>query len=299
MIGCRVVCGLAAVVLAASPAAAQTWTERVHVSVNAGVLSGTQDFTDRFEFEANLETGSTSVDYQVQGGFTFDAGLGYRIWKGLGAGASVSFFSSDNAAATTSSVPHPFFFNQPREVVGDATDIGRSETGVHIQAMYLLNPAGPLRVVLSGGPSFFSIDAGRRHERQRRRDFPLRHGGVRVGRPAGGERLGGGLQRRRRRVLDVQPAVRRRRPVPLLQSARSTLTRRTAGSCRWTPAACSPAAAFGWSSDGSRLRLTALRFHAGASSASFAAFRPAGWRPTATWRPRPGARAPPAPSAIS
>jgi Outer membrane protein beta-barrel domain len=157
MIGCRVVCGLAAVVLAASPVAAQTWTERVHVSVNAGVLSGTQDFTDRFEFEENLETGSTSVDYRVQGGFTFEAGLGYRIWKGLGAGASVSFFSSDNAAATTSRVPHPFFFNQPREVVGDATDIGRSETGVHIQAMYLLNPAGPLRVVLSGGPSFFSI----------------------------------------------------------------------------------------------------------------------------------------------
>jgi hypothetical protein len=157
MIGWRAVCGLAVVVLAASPVGAQTWTERVHVSVNAGVLSGTQDFSDRFEFEQNVETGSTAVDYRVQGGFSFDAGLGYRIWKGLGAGASVSLFSSDNSAATTTSVPHPFFFNQPREVVGDATDIGRSETGVHIQAMYLLDPAGPLRVVLSGGPSFFSI----------------------------------------------------------------------------------------------------------------------------------------------
>jgi hypothetical protein len=157
MIVCRVVCGLAVVVLAAAPAAAQTWTERVHVSVNAGVLSGTQDFSDRVEFDENIESGSTTVDYRVQGGFTFDGGLGYRIWKGLGAGASVSFFSSDNAASTTSAVPHPFFFNQPREVVGDATDIGRSETGVHIQAMYLIDPAGPLRLVLSGGPSFFAV----------------------------------------------------------------------------------------------------------------------------------------------
>ena len=35
--------------------------------------------------------------------------------------------------ATTSSVPHPFFFNQPREVSGDATGVKRTETAVHVQ----------------------------------------------------------------------------------------------------------------------------------------------------------------------
>ena len=33
----------------------------------------------------------------------------------------------------------------------------RSETAVHVQAMYLVNPGGRLRLVLSGGPSFFDV----------------------------------------------------------------------------------------------------------------------------------------------
>jgi hypothetical protein len=142
---------------AVAPAAAQTWPERVHVSVNAAFQAATNDFSDRFEFERNLETGSTEVDYRVQGGFIFDGGVGFRLWKNLGAGVALSQFTRGDAAPTTSSIPHPFFFNQPREVTGDATDMTRTETTVHVQAMYLWNPAGPLRVVLSGGPSFFTV----------------------------------------------------------------------------------------------------------------------------------------------
>ena len=105
-----------AVLVAASPVAAQTWPERVHVSVNGAFQATTNDFSDRFEFERELETGSTAVDYPVQGGFVFDAGAGFRFWKNLAAGVSVSYFTRDDAASTTSSFPHPFFFNQPREV---------------------------------------------------------------------------------------------------------------------------------------------------------------------------------------
>ncbi len=56
------------VVLAASPAAAQTWSERVLVSVNGGIQATTHDVSDRFEFEANLETGTTEVDYPFRAG---------------------------------------------------------------------------------------------------------------------------------------------------------------------------------------------------------------------------------------
>jgi hypothetical protein len=139
-------------------AAAQTWSERVHISVNGAFQPTANDFSDRFEFERNLETGSTEVDYPVQGGFIFDAGGGVRLWKNLAAGAAVSFFTRDDVATTTSSFPHPFFFNQPREVTGEATGVKRSETAVHVQAMYLVNPGGRLRLVLSWGPTFFSVE---------------------------------------------------------------------------------------------------------------------------------------------
>lgn len=165
-----------AVALVASqalPASAQTWTERVHVSVNAGYQATSNDFTDRFEFERYLETGSTSVEYPVKGGFTFDAGGGVRLWKNLGAGVAVSVFSRDDVALTTSQFPHPFFFNQPREVTGEATGVKRSETAVHVQAMYFIATGGRLRFVLSGGPSFFNVTQDFVSEVRITEDYPF------------------------------------------------------------------------------------------------------------------------------
>ncbi len=70
---CLLVALAALACIALSPAAAQTWPERVLISVNGAFQSTTNDASDRFEFEKNLETGSTDVDYSVQGGFVFDA----------------------------------------------------------------------------------------------------------------------------------------------------------------------------------------------------------------------------------
>ena len=144
--------------VAASATAQTVWSERVHISLNGAFQATTNDFSDRFEFERYLETGSTDVDYPIQGGFIFDAGAGFRFWKNLAAGVSVSYFTRDDVASTTTSVPHPFFFNQPREVTGDATGVKRSETAVHVQAMYLIQSGRRLRLVLSGGPSFFNVE---------------------------------------------------------------------------------------------------------------------------------------------
>ncbi len=149
---------MALLLAAAVPGAAQTWPERVHVSINGAFQPTSNDFSHRFEFEENLETGSTDTDYQVQGAFVFDAGVGYRVWKNLGVGAAVSVFSRKDAAATRSNFPHPFFFERPREVTGDATDVTRKETVAHIQVMYLVRAGDSFRIVLSGGPSFFNVE---------------------------------------------------------------------------------------------------------------------------------------------
>jgi len=141
----------------ATPAAAQTWSERGFISVSGAFQPTANDFSDRFQFEKDLETGSTDVDYPVKGGVAFDVGGGVRLWKSLGAGVAVSYFSRKDPAATRTRSPHPFFLNQFREVSGDSRDLSRTETAVHVQAMYFWNP-GPLRLVLSCGPTFFNVE---------------------------------------------------------------------------------------------------------------------------------------------
>ena len=146
------------VLLSALPAAAQSWSERVFITINGAYQPTTHDFSDRFEFDRDFETGSTQTDYPIKGGFTFDGGAGYRLWKNLGAGVAVSYFTRDDVGHTTSSVPHPFFFNQPRTVEGDAPSLTRTERVVHVQAMYLWKSSGAFRLVISGGPSFVTVE---------------------------------------------------------------------------------------------------------------------------------------------
>jgi hypothetical protein len=146
------------VLVGAAPAAAQSWSERVFISFNGAYQPATHDFSDRFEFERDFETGSTQTDYPIKGGLTFDGGAGYRLWKNLGAGVAVSYLTRDDVGHTTSSVPHPLFFNQARTVTGDAPNLTRTERAVHVQAMYLWKSSGALRLAISGGPSFFTVE---------------------------------------------------------------------------------------------------------------------------------------------
>src|SRR5262245_49405085 len=137
---------------------AQSWSERGYIGINGAFQTASNDFSDRFEFQKDLETGSTETDYPVSSGFLFDAGGGVRLWKGLGAGVAFSYFTHKDTASTTTRSPHPFFFDTFREVSGEAPDLSRTERAVHVQAMYFVNPSGPLRIVLSGGPSFYNVE---------------------------------------------------------------------------------------------------------------------------------------------
>jgi hypothetical protein len=140
------------------PAAAQTWPERVLISVNGAFQPTKNAFDYQFEFRRNVENGSTSVSSPSDGGFVFDAGVGYRLVKNFGVGVAFSSFTHDNTAATTSQFPHPFFFNQPRQVTGDVPNVTRTERAVHVQAMALWPATRSLRIVISGGPSFFNVE---------------------------------------------------------------------------------------------------------------------------------------------
>jgi len=150
--GLMTVCAL----LGAMPAAAQP-LPRFTISVNGGYQPSTTSFDDRFTFDLNRETASVDTDYSVDAGPLFDAGVGFRIWKGLGAGIAISRFSVDSAGQAEATLPHPLFFQRNRQISGETTGITREETGIHIQVQYQLPPFGNVYVTLAGGPSVLDI----------------------------------------------------------------------------------------------------------------------------------------------
>jgi hypothetical protein len=145
---------------APSPALAQSASKpaRFTIGVSGGVQQAAEDVSDHFSFPKNVETEVVDVTYSMKPWGLIDLAAGYRMWKNLGVGVAVSVTSGKGKADVTASVPHPFFFTQPRTITGPEDDIAHSETGVHLQLQYLVPASGRLHFILEGGPSWLNVD---------------------------------------------------------------------------------------------------------------------------------------------
>lgn len=130
---------------------------RVRAMINGGYQPSTTSFDDSFTFSLYQETGTTETSYAIDAGAIFEGGAAVRVWKGLALGGVISHFTVDAAASVTSSVPHPFFLQQYREVSGEPEGLRREETAIHFQVQYQLPPAGKLHVVLAAGPTLMDV----------------------------------------------------------------------------------------------------------------------------------------------
>jgi hypothetical protein len=149
---------VAVCLLLAVPAAAQSTGDRGYVTFNAGFQPKTPDLTDTSRFDLYAETATVDMRYPGKEGIVFDGGAGMRLWKRLGAGVSASYRTSESRLTVSGSLPHPFFIDRPRTFDGETSGIARTETGVHLQALYFVPSRGRWRVVLGAGPSYFSAE---------------------------------------------------------------------------------------------------------------------------------------------
>jgi len=132
-------------------------TERVFISVNGLFQGGSNDFSVSQTIRENAENGTFNTSYAVGSGPGFDVSGGVLVWRNLVVGVGVTRFSESTTTAITASVPHPFFFNQPRSVTGEFSGT-REELAVHVQLRGVFAINRRIQVAVFGGPSFFQID---------------------------------------------------------------------------------------------------------------------------------------------
>ena len=139
-----------------SSAARPTVAEWVTVSVNASYLTASRTFDDTRTFDLYAEQGSFTTDYDVEARVGVDAGAFVRVWKNLAVGGAFTTHKDDGDLVIEGSIPHPLLFNQPRAIEGTAPGT-REETAFHLQVAYIVPVNRKLRVVVFGGPSFFTV----------------------------------------------------------------------------------------------------------------------------------------------
>ena len=133
---------------------------RAFLVVNGGYQLTANDFADGAVKRANAEDGRFDTTYAVTRGPAFDAAGGGMLWRRLGVGVGVSRFAISTPASLDATIPHPFFFNRPRAVRGDAGGLKREELAIHVQARGVFPLGRRFQVMLFGGPSFFQVKQG-------------------------------------------------------------------------------------------------------------------------------------------
>jgi hypothetical protein len=150
-------------VVTASTARAQTAAQpgvevfRGYISANGGYQTTSTDFLDSVDFTEFLEQARVESSYSVGTGPQLDLAGAVRLWRLVGVGMGVTRFSRTGDASVVAQIPHPFFFDRPRSIEGEAAGLKREEIAVHLQAVAFLPTRGRFSVALFGGPSLFSV----------------------------------------------------------------------------------------------------------------------------------------------
>jgi hypothetical protein len=150
---------LVAVHGAGGTAAAQSsaWGDNGYFSFGGVYQASETAFSEELHPTINQETAAVGTGYRVEPGPAVDITAGGRLTGNLGMGFGFSYFRRTGAAGIAGSLPHPFFFGQPRAVTGEAGELTRDERAFHVNAMWLVPVSDRFQVALFAGPSYITV----------------------------------------------------------------------------------------------------------------------------------------------
>jgi hypothetical protein len=128
--------------------------DRFLVGVSAGVQPDSGSLSQSLTLTRNVEPAPVRARIPKATGPLFDAGVVARLFRGAGAGVSITVLNRTGDVSIDAEIPHPFVFGQPRAISGVEAGLRRSEVAVHAYAAYTL-AAGRSLITLTAGPSFF------------------------------------------------------------------------------------------------------------------------------------------------
>lgn len=129
---------------------------RAFIALGGGIQAPAGGWSDQLSFEAHAETGSADIDYASKAAPTLDVGFGYRFWKKTGIAVGLTRSAVSSSVHVEADMPHPFFDDADRHVAGDAGDIGREETAVHLQ-LFWVREHRKWRTRVLGGFTYFNV----------------------------------------------------------------------------------------------------------------------------------------------
>jgi len=141
----------------APPRTAKVWKGRGFAVVSAGAQLAAPGYTSTALFKVHAENATLNADASIGAGPVFGARGGVRVWKNLAVGAGLELASTSQTLDVTGRLPHPFQFNQFREIEGTASGLDRAEALVAFEVSWYVALAGRVDMFVFGGPAYINV----------------------------------------------------------------------------------------------------------------------------------------------
>jgi hypothetical protein len=132
--------------------------DRFRLLASGTYAAATSGFSDSVRFTEFAEEGRIDSRYERGGGVGVDLGLEVFFTRHLGVHAAFSTASREASSSYSASLPHPFFFDQPREASGEEAGLGQSEIALHLDAV-AGGGKGAFDCAIFGGATLFRVDS--------------------------------------------------------------------------------------------------------------------------------------------
>jgi len=139
------------------PRTSKVWKGRGFMVVGGGAQLAAPGYTSAVTFKLHAEDATLDASSKVQIGPVFGVRGGMRVWKNLAIGAGFGVSSTSQRVDVTGRLPHPFMFNQFREVTGTASGLDRFETMFAIEASWLIAVRRRVDMFLFAGPAYINV----------------------------------------------------------------------------------------------------------------------------------------------
>ena len=156
--GAALAATLALALPALAPRAAGADDHRFRIGIGGGLALGTVSWSSTSTWEVAREPAELVADYDSGSGPAVEGMLGVRVTPSFGFRATFGWSQRDTDASIDATIPHPFFFDQPRSVSGQASGLEYSQLATCFDLEW--RPlVGKVSVALFGGLALVRVEA--------------------------------------------------------------------------------------------------------------------------------------------
>jgi opacity protein-like surface antigen len=127
-----------------------------YIRANLGYGTKSYSYANNWAFNQYQEEARVNESYSIDSsGLAYEAGLGFLFTKNVGIEISFAPVSGKTKGEFTAAFPHPFYFDNPRDLIWNKDDLTYAESEINLNLILYFPGQGKFNIYISAGGTYF------------------------------------------------------------------------------------------------------------------------------------------------